>query len=114
MFRTRITFAQDAVLLDDEHVPFTSIDDASVEDGVLVLVTTAGTRRVKVKSSDAMMVLDGVLDGIERTHPRSPYRTPGTADAIPQPAATPAYRLRRRTASVGSPDLMIGRTFTGV
>jgi hypothetical protein len=58
-----------------------------------------------------MTVLDGVLAGIERAHPKSPYRSP----AVPEPnsASSPkTHRLRRRTASAGSPDLMIGRTFT--
>lgn len=111
MFRTRITFEQDAIVLDDEHVPFASIEDANVEDGVLVLAIPSGARRIKLKSSDAMTVLDGVLDGIARTHPKSPYRTPGVAEPIPQ-AAPHARHLRRRTASTGSANLMIGRTFS--
>jgi hypothetical protein len=111
MFRTHITFEEDAIVLDDEHVPFASIEDANVEDGVLVLAIPAGTRRIKLKTSEAMTVLDGVLDGITRTHPKSPYRTPGVADPAPQ-AAPPARHLRRRAASTGSANLMIGRTFS--
>lgn len=111
MFRTRITFEQDAIVLDDEHVPFASIEDASVEDGVLVLAIPSGTRRIKLKAGDAMTVLDGVLDGIARTHPKSPYRTAGVTEPAAQP--TPhARHLRRRTFSTGSPNLMIGRTFS--
>jgi hypothetical protein len=112
MFRTHITFEEDALLLDDERISFSIIEDANVEDGVLVLAIASGRRRVKLKSSEAMMVLDGVLDGIERAHPKTPYRTPGVAAPIPQEPAHHMPHLRRRTASVGSATLMIGRTFT--
>jgi hypothetical protein len=115
MFRTHITFEQDAVMLDDERVPFATIDDADVEEGVLVLKIASGTRRIKLKSSEAMLVLDGVLDGIERAHPQAPYRAAAEHDpnATPTPGLSASKRhMRRRTASVGSPDLMIGRTFT--
>lgn len=112
MFRTRITFEEDAIVLDDEHVPFASIEDADVEDGVLVLAIPAGARRIKLKSSEAMTVLDGVLDGIARAHPKSPYRTPGVAEPLPEGPPRARHLLRRRTASAGSGNLMIGRTFT--
>ena len=111
MFRTHITFEENAVVLDDEHVPFASIEDASVEDGVLVLALPSGARRIKLKSSEAMTVLEGVLDGIACTHPKSPYRTPGVAEPI-SPAPPHARHLRRRTASTGATNLMIGRTFS--
>ncbi len=110
MFRTRITFDDNAIFLDEEHVPFASIEDADVEDGVLVLSIPSGKRRVKLKSSEAMTVLDGVLEGIERAHPRSPYRSLG---AVVQGQDPPHARpRRRRTISAGTANLMIGRTFT--
>ncbi len=111
MFRPRITFEEDAIVLDDEHVPFATIEDANVDDGVLVLAIPSGARRIKLKSAEAMRVLDSVLDGIGRTHPNVPYRTPGVAAPTPQ-ALPNARRVRRRTASIGSPSLMIGRTFS--
>jgi hypothetical protein len=113
MFRTKLTFEQEAVVLDDEHVPFASIDDATVEEGVLILTIASGTRRIKLKSGDAMTVLEGVLDGIERTHPKvePPYRTPGVRDSDVEPAVHARSVLRRKRAT-GSTDLMIGRTFT--
>ncbi len=112
MFRTRITFEEAAVVLDDEHVPFASIQDANVEDGVLVLAISSGVRRIKLKSAEAMTVLEGVLDGIERTHPKLPYRTAGVADPNAQAAPSHTRHLRRRTASIGSEGLLIGRTFS--
>jgi hypothetical protein len=111
MFRTKITFEQDAVVLDDEHVPFATIDDANVEEGVLVLAMASGTRRIKLNSGDAMTVLDGVLDGIERAHPKMAYRSPSPLGPghEPAPHARPSWR---RTRTTSAPDLMIGRTFT--
>jgi hypothetical protein len=111
MFRTRITFENDAIVLDDEHVPFANIEDANVEDGVLVLAIPSGARRIKLKSTEVMTVLEAVLDGIVRTHPKLPYRTPGVAEPIPQ-SPPHTRRLRPRTVSIGSQNLMIGRTFT--
>jgi hypothetical protein len=75
--------------------------------------TASGTRRLKLKSGDAMTVLEGVLDGIERTHPKvaPPYRTPGVRDSDVEPAVHARSVLRRKRAT-GSTDLMIGRTFT--
>jgi hypothetical protein len=110
MFHSRITIENDAVILDAERLAYTDIVDANVEGGVLVLATAAGPRRMKLSRGDAMSVLDAVLDGIERAHPKAPYRSPSSPHEGVQ--ATPRRALRRRSASVGSPDLMIGRTFS--
>ena len=99
MFRTRITFDQNAIVLDDEHVPFATIDDANVEDGVLVLSIATGNRRIKLNAGDAMLVLDGVLDGIERAHPKpAAYRSPSPLGPQGEPAS-PA-RAKWRPASL--------------
>ncbi len=112
MFRTKITFDHEAVILDDEHVPFVTIEDANVEDGVLVLSIASGNRRVKLNSGDAMLVLDGVLDGIERAHPKpSPYRSPSNPGPHVEPAS-PTHAKWRRARTTTAPDLMIGRTFS--
>jgi hypothetical protein len=113
MFHSRITLESDAVILDTERLPYADIADANVEEGVLVLRTDAGLRRMKLRRGDAMNVLEAVLDGIERAHPRAPYRSP----APPSPSQAdveqaPRHKLRRRTASAGKPDPMIGRTFS--
>ncbi|WP_146647422.1 hypothetical protein [Labilithrix luteola] len=112
MFRTRITFEENGILLDDERVPFATIDDANVEDGVLVLSMASGQRRIKLKKDEAMTVLDGVLDGVERAHPHAtPYRQPEhVVEASPAPHHP--RRIHRPRVSAGSPDLMIGRTFS--
>ena len=54
-----------------------------------MLAIGADARRIKLKSGEAMTVLEGVLDGIERTHPKTPYRTPDVID--PNAQATPTF-----------------------
>ncbi len=91
---------------------FATIEDANVENGVLVLSMASGNRRIKLNGGDAMLVPDGVLDGIERAHPKpSPYRSPGNPGPREEPAH-PAHVNRRRTRPTTAPDLMIGRTFS--
>lgn len=111
MFRTHIAFEADAICLDEERVPFAMVEDAEVQDYVLVLKLATGERRIKLKQSDAMTVLDAVLDGIERAHPHEhPYRA--ASAPTPEAGPPPRKRMRRVTASSGASNLMIGRTFT--
>jgi hypothetical protein len=106
----RIAVEADQLRVGVESVPFSSLRDASVEGGVLVLRGQDGDRRIRIRRGEAMALLDAVLDGIARAHPTSPYRS-AEPPVVEVPAAHPRRPWRRRTGAAGGADLGIGRTY---
>lgn len=106
----RVVIAVNGVQMPHGFVAFSSIVDVSLVPGLLggtlVIETKEGVCRTRV--ARALAVFEAILDALHALRGPSIYRTA----IVPPAAARERSRLRRRHASVGPHDLMIGRTMT--
>jgi hypothetical protein len=108
---TRVAVDAGGVTLGDDRFVFADLADASFDGTTLVLHTTSDAKhRARVRGGLAL--LERILDGITAAHPRTStvYRTAAGSVDAGQGEPHRGHRLHRRTATVGSPDLGIGRT----